>query len=48
MMVLVGIILLLKATARQKMIDAFTALIDQHLYLANSYGSRWQEEDDNG
>lgn len=37
-----------KATARQKMIDAFTALIDQHLYLANSYGSRWQEEDDNG
>ena len=35
-----------KATARQKMIDAFTELIDKHLYRANSYGSRWQEGDD--
>lgn len=36
-----------KATARQKMIDAFTTLIDRHLYRATSYGSRWQEGDNN-
>jgi hypothetical protein len=35
-----------KAVARQKLIDAFTALIDHHMYRANDYGSRWQEGDD--
>jgi hypothetical protein len=35
-----------RATARQKMIAAFTALIDEHLYRASSYGSpySWEEE----
>jgi hypothetical protein len=36
-----------KATARAKMIKAFTSLIDTHLYRANAYGSQWQEGDDN-
>jgi len=35
-----------KATARQKMIDLFTALIDKTLYRANGYGSEWHEDDD--
>ena len=35
-----------RATARQKMIDAFTAVIDKQLYRANSYGSPWHEGDD--
>ena len=35
-----------KDTARQKMIDAFTALIDANLYRANAYGSKWEPEDD--
>lgn len=30
-------------TARQKLIDAFIALIDQHMYRATAYGSPWQE-----
>ena len=33
-------------TARQKMIDVFTAFIDAHLYRANAYGSEWKPEDD--
>lgn len=39
-----------KEEARRKMIDAFTRFIDEHLYKANSYGSRWEEgdEDANG
>lgn len=32
-----------RATARQKMIDAFTALIDKHLYRAAPYGYVWVE-----
>lgn len=32
--------------ARAKMIAAFTAFIDQHLYRATSYGSEWREGDD--
>ena len=35
-----------KITARQKMIGLFTAYIDKHLYRANSYGSEWQEGDE--
>lgn len=35
-----------KEEARQKMIGAFTAFIDEHLYRANSYGSRWEEGED--
>lgn len=31
--------------ARQKMIDAFTAFIDKHLYRATEYGYRWSEEE---
>lgn len=36
-----------REAARQKIIDAFTRLIDRHLYFANSYGSRCQEGNDN-
>lgn len=35
-----------RPTARRRMIEAFTELIDKHLYLANSYGGRWHEEDE--
>lgn len=35
-----------KEEARQKMIMAFTELIDKSLYRANGYGSRWEEEDE--
>lgn len=35
-----------KETARQKMIAAFTELIDRYIYRANPYGSQWSEEDD--
>lgn len=35
-----------KASARQKMIDAFTKFIDRHFYRASSYGSQWKEGDD--
>jgi len=35
-----------KLVARQKIIDAFTRIIDRKLYRANSYGSPWREGDD--
>lgn len=35
-----------RETARAKMIVAFTILVDRMLYRANSYGSEWEEGDE--
>lgn len=35
-----------RVMARQKMIDAFIAFIDTHLYRASEYGSPWVEEEE--
>ena len=35
-----------KVSARQKLIDLFTAYIDKHLYRATSYGSKWHDDED--